>query len=614
MSTARTYGSWPSPVTAELVAHGRREYGFPQFQDGLWWQERRPEESGRTAILHEAVEPLAGVDARTRVHEYGGRSYLALPDGGFVFVKEDDQRMYRTSADGQVTVLTPDDGARYADFTLSPDGTEVWCVRESEHAEGVTRAVVAVPLAGGEVRVLVAGADFYACPTASPDGRRLVVLSWNHPQMPWDGTCLQLVQDGTTVTLLGGPGESVLAPVWKDDSSLYVISDRSGWWNLYELAVDGSALRPLCPIDEEFAQPLWELGGRPYGILEDGRLAVLHGRGDQRLAVLDPEDGTLQDLDLPYTTWHPALAVSGSLIAGTAAAPDLPWSLVTVDVAGGWTPVATPVADLPDPIHLPRPSELVARGRSGRSVSAYVYPPSDTSAGPAPYVVFVHGGPTGHVGTDLDLGKAFFTSRGIGVADVNYAGSSGYGRAHRERLRGQWGVADVEDVVAIAEELARAGLADPARIAVRGGSAGGWTVLAAITATRVFSAATSYYGLSTVEGFSEESHDFESRYVSELIGPVDPSTREPLARAHLTSCPVLLLQGLDDPVVPPSQSTRFADALKRAGMPYAYLEFPGESHGFRKQETIIRCLEAELSFYGQCFGFTPPGIPPLDLA
>ncbi len=638
------HGGLPSPVTAEFVSQSRLTFAFPQLLDGVWWQESRPAEGGRTAIVRATAsgltEPLdSRWDARTRVHEYGGRSYLALPGGGVVVVHVSDQRLYRVGADAPAPVpLTPEPRpgtmARYADFVRSPRGTEIWCVREEEQTDGsIARVVVSVPLSGvaardpGAIRVLASGAGFYAFPAPSPNGRWLAVIVWDHPRMPWDGTELRIVpvEDdprrpaGEGRVLLGGHEESVLAPLWKDDGRLYAISDRSGWWNLYEVPVDGSAPRPLCPLDEEFAQPLWDVGGRPYGILGDGRLAVLHGRADQRLGVLDPGRGTLRDLELPFATWAPALAVSGSVVAGVAAACDRPWSVVGVDVTTGEHEVlATPFAELPDPAFLPRPREIRARTPSGRSVPAFVYPPSGPLAaaceGPAPYVLNVHGGPTGHSGTELDLSKAFFTSRGIGVADVNYAGSSGYGRRHRELLRGQWGVADVEDVVAVAGELIRSGLADPAKLAIRGGSAGGWTVLAAVTSSRIFSAATSYYGLSTVEGFGEETHDFESHYVNQLIGAADPRTREPLARADRTGCPVLLLQGLEDPVVLPNQSARFAEALKRNGIPHAFLTFPGESHGFRKKETVVRCLNAELSFYGQCLGFTPPGVPVLELS
>ncbi|MEU3601449.1 prolyl oligopeptidase family serine peptidase [Streptomyces sp. NPDC006798] len=649
------------PITAADVASARLHFGFPAVVAdgpgrGVWWQERRPREKGRTALVRRApdtgpgdhspaVEPLAPHwDAATRVHEYGGRSYSVLPDGSVLFVHRSDQRIHRADPDGTVRPLTPapspgGPGVRYADLTPGP-GAEVWCVREVEGEDVSVRSLAAVPLDGtaaddpAAVRTLASGADFYACPAVSPDGGTLAYLAWDHPGMPWDGTELRLARIGPdgaltgTRVLRGGPAESVLAPVWRDDGSLYAISDASGWWNLWLLAADGSAARSLFPADEEFAEPPWQLGDRPYGVLADGRLAVLHGRGPLRLGVLDPDAGTLRDVELPYDCWSGGIAVAGTTVAGIADGPRLPRSVLAVDIASGaYRVLARQAERLPPAALLPEPSELVVRGASGAPVSAYVYaptgplPPPPDGAPPAaaarpPWVLWVHGGPTGFAGPGLDLGKAYFTSRGIGVVDVNYTGSSGFGRRHRDRLRGRWGAADVEDVVAVARELVGAGLADPGRIAVRGGSAGGWTVLAAITAYDVFGAGVSYFGVSSLRTLGAETHAFESRYAYELVGSYDPAEyadREPLGRADRIRCPVLLIQGLEDPVVPPAQSLRFAEALAGRGLPYAYLPFPGESHGFRDRANIAACYEAELSFYGQVFGFVPADVPRLPL-
>ncbi|MEU4827367.1 prolyl oligopeptidase family serine peptidase [Actinomadura citrea] len=659
------YGSWPSPISAADVARARLRLSFPTVMgDDVWWQETRPEEGGRATVIHlkdgHRTELLqAPWDARTRVHEYGGRSYLPIRTGAgwsVVFSNYEDQRLHRLDeGDPKPYPLTPEPavpaGLRYADYVLSPDGTEVWCVCEGHIAEpagpedeqsadeqpatGIRRAIVAIPLDGsaagdaGAIRELVSGAQFYAGPVASPGGGHLAWVQWNHPRMPWDGTEVRVaaIEDGEVVaprTVKGGLTESALAPLWRDDESLYVISDWPGWWNIYQVGLHGESAQALYPAEEEFAAPLWQLGGMPYALLGDGRLAVLHGEGDMRLGVYDTDTLDLVDLEVPYEHWAPQLSTDGTTIVGIAGGPDLPASVVRVDTTTGRVEgLRRERAELPDVAYLSRPRAEQLEGPFGRPVHAYVFPPTNPeAAGPddelPPYVVFVHGGPTGRVSTVLDMERAYFTSRGIGVIDVNYGGSAGYGRAYRERLRRQWGVVDVEDAVAAARALVDGGIADPARLAIRGGSAGGWTTLAAITQTDVFKAATSYFGISDLQRFAESTHDFESHYLFGLIGPLPGferayEERSPINRADRTACPVLLLQGLSDPIVPPDQSERFAQALAEKKMPYAYLTFEGESHGFRKADTVIRCLEAELAFYGQTLGFEPRGVEPVNL-
>jgi dipeptidyl aminopeptidase/acylaminoacyl peptidase len=684
MTDIAAYGTWKSPISAADVARGATKVGFPSFAGGeVWWQESRPAEGGRVTIMASAGpsdEPrellAAPWYARTRVHEYGGRSYLPVPSAAepgrfdLVFANFTDQRLYRlsgTGADaGDPTPLTPDGaGFRFADLTLSPDGREIWCVREiyrpddgrpepGFHTGGgakVNRAIVAVPLDGSAaIRVLVSGADFFAFPTPSPDGTKLAWINWDHPRMPWDGTELRVgavtgadggVRVADSALIIGGPEESVLAPRWRNDESLYAISDASGWWNLYEMAaVAGATARPLYPAEEEFAGPLWELGGRPFELLSDGRLAVLHGLGELQLAALDPATGTLAEIHLPgYRTGHPELAVSGTTIVGVAGGPAAPWAVLRVFPAAAGAAdssfeiLSEQTADGPDHAYLPdaRPAQL-SGGASGRVIHALVYPPANPQVSAPdgerpPFVVFVHGGPTSSALPVVSLEKAFFTSRGIGVIDVNYGGSAGYGRAYRQLLRGQWGVVDVADAMNAALALASSGEADGSRLGIRGGSAGGWTALASVTsgpaltgiAKAVFSAATSYYGVSDLRPFATDTHDFESRYLDGLIGPLPEADALYVERApvgHVTSltCPVLLLQGLDDPIVPPAQSESIAADLAAHGIPHAYLAFAGESHGFRKAETVIASLEAELAFYGQVFGFTPPGVAPIKLA
>jgi dipeptidyl aminopeptidase/acylaminoacyl peptidase len=697
MTDIAAYGTWKSPISAADVAREAVAVGFPSIAgDEVWWQESLPGEGGRVTIMacagpgDEPRELLpAPWYARNRVHEYGGRSYLPVPSparpGRFdlVFANFTDQRLYLLRGAGEGGAgwgvgapepLTPADaGFRFADMILSPDGREIWCVRETVrpddgrpeagfHPGGgmkVHRAIVAVPLDGsaagdatggdtaaGGIRALVTGAQFFASPTPSPDGTKLAWINWDHPRMPWDGTELRVgaAAGGVTVAesalVMGGPSESVLAPRWRNDESLYAISDASGWWNLYEVAaVAGATPRPLRPAQQEFAGPTWQLGARPFELLSDGRLAVLHGLGELRLAVLDPATGSLDDMQLPgYRTVEMGLAVSGGTVAAVAGGPRTPRSVLRAqagtDSIGGQIEIIKkqPVA-APDPAYLPdaRPVQL-SGGRNGRVVHAVVYPPANPDVTAAdgelpPFIVHVHGGPTSNSVPSLSMQKAFFTSRGIGIIDVNYGGSSGYGRAYRELLRGQWGVVDVIDAMNAALALAASGEADRRRLGIRGGSAGGWTALAAVTvgptltgmSEAVFSAATSYYGVSDLRPFATATHDFESRYLDGLIGPLPEADalyveRAPVGHVSPLTCPVLLLQGLDDPVVPPAQSEAIAADLAAHGIPHAYIAFEGESHGFRKAETVIACLEAELAFYGQVFGFTPPGVAPIKLS
>jgi dipeptidyl aminopeptidase/acylaminoacyl peptidase len=656
VSTPIPYGAWPSPLTAADVARGVLRLSAPRLVgDEVWWGEGRPEEGGRSVVVRRDATGVVsdllppGWSARSRVHEYGGVAWLPV-GGALVFANWADQRVYRLDVAGGVggvggavvaepVPLTPEPPSpaawRYADPVPAPDGASVWWVREA-HADGViTRSLVSVPLDGsGAVRELVGGSDFLASPRPSPDGTRVAWIAWDHPRMPWDGTELRVGRIGPagTVedvrTVLGGESESVLQPEWADADTLYAVTDRSGWWNLHRrsLSGDGSpAPEPLCPRAEEFGYPLWLLGQTTYAILGDGRLLVRHGTDTDALGVLDPATGELTDLDLPYTSWQAMLSVAGSRAVAVAAGPLTAPAVVLVDLAAGTSAVLREsLADPPDPAYLPEPRAVTVPGPGERDVHAWVYPPRspDAVAPPGqlpPYVVFVHGGPTTHSPGVLDLEKAYFTSRGIGVVDVNYGGSTGYGRAYRERLRRQWGIVDVEDCVAVVHALVREGVADGARLAIRGGSAGGWTTLAALTATDVFAAGTSHYGVAELIAFTAETHDFESRYIDGLVGslPQDRDVyveRAPLSHVDRLSCPVLLTQGLEDRVVPPAQAERFVEALERKGIPYAYLAFEGEQHGFRRAETVLAALEAELSFYGQVLGFTPPGVPVLPLS
>jgi dipeptidyl aminopeptidase/acylaminoacyl peptidase len=643
------YGEWTSPIAASALTASARRLGFPALVgDAVWWAEDRPTEGGRTTVMAggAGLEPAellpAPWSARSRVHEYGGRAYVAVPgpEPALVFVNFADQRLYRWDPGAERPVpLTPTPpvpaGLRYADLVLSPGAAEVWCVRERHHGDGdLDRQIVAVPVDGraardpAAVREVVGDARFLANPRLSPDGTRLAWLAWNHPNMPWDGTELRVgaLEAGQVTgwnTVLGGPSESVFQPEWDGDLQLIAVSDRTGWWNLYRVPAPGApgSVTPLHPAEEEFGAPLWQLGATSWGRLGDGRLLCLHGAGSQRIGVLDPDTGELSDLDLPYQNFGASLMVAGDRAAVVANAPTSPTAVIAIDVPGKRAELVRPAVDpasLPGPAWLPVPESTTLAGPDGRDIHVHIYPPRNPEHTGAPgtrppYVVFVHGGPTSYAPAALDLSKAYLTSRGLGVLDVNYGGSTGYGRAYRERLTGQWGVVDVADVAAAAVALVVRGDADPTRLAIRGGSAGGWTTLCAVVDTEVFAAGTSLFGVADVRRLAETTHDFESRYVETLVGAGDADPRSPLHRADRTRCPVLLLQGAEDPIVPAEQAEQFRDALATNGIAHALLVFPGEHHGFRKAETIVAAAEAELSFYGQVMGFTPPGIPTVEL-
>ncbi len=665
--TSLPYGEWPSPISAADVAKAGIRLASPVLVPSLagpgadaateadvWWTEGRPAEGGRQVIVSAMRGDLLPPpwNARTRVHEYGGRCWLPVrtPTDGtaVVFAEWSDQRLYRLGLGGDAPPqpLTPEPSTtaalRYADPVLSPDGLETWWVREEHVGEGtaadVSRAIVAVPLDGSAaddpsaVRVIVSGSRFLAFPSPSPDGDKLAWIAWDHPNMPWDATELRVGElvDGAVPrwqpALGAGAPESVLEPLWADASTLYAVSDRSGWWNLYRVdAAGGTEPTPLAPRAEEFTGPLWQLGYRRCALLDDGRIAVVHGGGVQTLGIVDPVTGSITDVELPFTQWQPPIAVSGHFLVGIAGSAVLPNAVVRVDLATGAHSELRRAADeLLDEAFLPRPYAATFESAAGRDVHAYVYAPRNPAAVAPdgelpPYIVFVHGGPTGSSTPSLRLEYAYFTSRGIGIVDVDYGGSTGYGREYRERLRGQWGVVDVEDCAAAALALATSGAADVNRLAIRGGSAGGWTTLAALTRTNVFGAGTSYYGVADLLALAEDTHDFESQYDQSLVGRLPEARdlyieRAPLSHVDELSCPVLLLQGLEDAVVPPSQAELFRDALVAKGIPHAYLTFAGEQHGFRKAESVIASLEAELSFYGQVFGFVPPGVPVLTLS
>ncbi|TJZ54439.1 S9 family peptidase [Streptomyces piniterrae] len=681
MVTTAPYGTWPSPVDARTVAaHDGRPAFVGVVGDEVWWTEPRPAEGGRRALIRrrpdgaeESVLP-APWNVRSRVLEYGGQPWAGtVTERGplVVFSHFADQRLYayEPDRDAEPRPLTPlspvGGGLRWVDPVVLPDRGEVWCVLEEftgERPTDVRRVIAAVPLDGsaaeqrGTVRELSDDRHrFVTGPRLSPDGRRAAWIAWDHPRMPWDGTLVMLadIAEGEAAgefrdirPLIGdlgpdvpgggdlgpdAPGEAVAQIEWAADGSLLFVSDLGGWWEPQRIDPDTAddgvvASRGLCPArEEEFAGPLWTVGQRWFLPLENGTIAVLHGRGAQSLGILDPVTGELVDTAGPWTEWAPTLAVQGSRVIGIAAGPHSGYEIVELDTCTGRARViAARHTDVVDPAYHPRSRQRTFTGPDGRDIHAHIHPPHhpDHTAPDGelpPFVVWAHGGPTGRAPLVLDLEIAYFTSRGIGVAEVNYGGSTGYGRAYRERLRGQWGVVDVEDCAAVARALVDEGSADGARLAIRGGSAGGWTTAASLAATDLYACGTISYPILDLAGWATgETHDFESHYLESLIGPLAEvpdryRERSPLHRADRIAAPFLLLQGLDDVVCPPAQCERFLAEVAGRGIPHAYLPFPGEGHGFRREETMVRAMEAELSLYVQTFGIARDDIPPLEL-
>ncbi|HEY8319805.1 MAG TPA: prolyl oligopeptidase family serine peptidase [Amnibacterium sp.] len=636
MTEPRTapYGEWESPLDAAAAAEGAHRPVEARYVGGeIWWSEPISAE-GRTGLFRQAAdgspEPVVAApwNVRSRVHEYGGGAWTAVGERA-VFADFADLRLHRLDAAGADPVpLTPEDPAvRYGG--LIPAADAVLAIRETFTGTGPTdveRDLVRVPLDGSAaddataVTRVVAGSRFLAQPALSPDGRRIAWIAWDHPNMPWDGTELRVgdLEDHRAVrmrTLLGGPAESVLQPEWLDDSTLAVISDRTGWWNLYRLPVDGGEPEPVQPEDRETGGPLWVLGTRWYLPITDGRVLAASRLGTDEQVLLGPEGRTVLRVDRSDTEWQDAAGDRVLLIDESAADPA---ALRELDLTTGtFRTVREGVDGLPLE-YFPAAELLDLDG-----VHSVVYRPRNPDYRAPdgelpPFVALVHGGPTAQAGVGVQPKIAYYTSRGIGVVDIDYGGSTGYGRAYRERLRGMWGVTDVADVVTVMRGLAEQGIADPARLAIEGGSAGGWTVLAALTTTDVFACGVSRYGVADAVALAVDTHDFEARYMDGLIGPYPEAAdlyteRAPINHVATLTTPVLLLQGSDDRVVPPSQSLTFAAALKQRGIPHAYIEFAGEGHGFRGRDAVVRAREASLAFYGRILGFDPLGVPSIEL-
>jgi dipeptidyl aminopeptidase/acylaminoacyl peptidase len=566
-----------------------------------------------------------GFSARTRVHEYGGGAFTVHGDAVF-FCHDADQRIHRLDPGGEPRPITPEGATpfalRYADLRVTPDGRRLVCVREREASpEHVNELVVLAADGSQEPRTIVRGRDFFAAPRVSPDGRSLAWLCWDHPRMPWEGCELWLgsLGDDGEVTdarcVAGGPAEAIVQPEWSPHGVLHFCSDRSDWWNLHRLDGDG-AVEALTALEAEIGGPMWEFGESWYAFLADGRIVLTYASdGFDRLAVLE-RSGELRTVDTELTAISD-LAASGASAVLVGAPPHSPPAVLLVDLADGSFAPVSEAGEAPiDPAYVSAPRPLDFGTAGGATAHALFYPPANPDfTGPPderpPLIVHVHGGPTARVRPKLSLVFQFWTTRGFAVVDVNYGGSTGYGRAYRERLHGTWGVVDTEDAVNAARALAAAGEVDGERMVITGGSAGGWTVLCALAFHDVFAAGSDHFGVADHEGIAADTHKFESRYLDWLVRP---DTRSPAGHADDIRVPVIVLQGEEDRVVPPSQSERIVAALARNGIPHAYLTFPGEQHGFRRAETIQRVMEAELSFYGQVLGFAPAdAIAPVEL-
>ncbi|WP_091740957.1 S9 family peptidase [Phenylobacterium immobile] len=638
--TVSPYGAWASPISAESLAKSAIGVSDLRAADGrLYWLENRPDEGGRLVVMTGDAGSDTGGDAgdaraltpegfnvRTRVHEYGGASYLVVGDTLY-FSNFADQRLHAqalSDRDAAPVPLTPA-GYRYADYVAAPTlafGGGLIGVRE-DHTDpaDVRNAIVALSGAAGDAgRVLFGDSDFVAYPRVSRDGARLAWMAWDHPNMPWDDTRLYVADLGAdglaNVRLVAGGGaEAVMEPQWGLDGALYFISDRTGFWNLYVLRSETA--EPVLPMDAEFARPLWGLGQSNYVVLDDGRIACVYGaaHGDQ-LAVIDPAAGSVREIALPFTVIGAIHLLDAQTLALTGASGVETSAVATVELETGQaTVVRRPSPAQLAPRHVSVAQAITFPGPDGREVHALYYPPANADftapEGEAPpLIVQVHGGPTGKASAAFSLANQYWTNRGFAVVDVDYGGSSGYGRAYRQRLNGQWGVVDVEDVIAAVRHLTAQGLADPDRVAIHGGSAGGFTVLAALSQSDVFSAGASFYGIADLEALAHDTHKFESRYLDNLIGPYPAAqavykARSPLNHLEGFRTPLIVFQGADDPIVPPNQAHMILGALRERQQPIAYMEFAGESHGFRRAENIIAAKEAELYFYGRVFKFTP---------
>lgn len=618
------YGTWPSPVSAAVVVTEQVGLGWVRAAFGrIWWIERRPHENGRTVLCR--ADEQGVVDwtpsqhhVRTLVHEYGGLAYAVAGDRAW-YVNLDDQRVYRWDTTGPPTPITPDSGGdiRYADLDVDRSGTALTAVRERHEGDTVHNDVVLLAADGSrEPTLLVDGEDFYAAPRRSPDGSRLAWLQWSHPRMPWDSAELWSahVDDDRLRAprrVAGGRDTAALAPAWSDDGALHWVDDRTGWWNLYRERGE-DAVR-LVDDDVDIGSPAWLLGSQPYAFLDNGAIACVVARGGlEVLEVWSPESRLLETAGLAATSFAPRIDSDGDTVAFIASSGRQPLGVYRWRVGEDVTAlVRGNASDAMDPDLISVPEHLAFVGADGSTIYALFYPPTSatTQAPPRdrpPLLVDVHGGPTSQAKVELRSSVQYWTSRGYAVVEPNYSGSSGYGRAYRERLRHRWGYADVDDVVTVVRSLIDDGRVDGRRVLIRGHSAGGYTVLRTLAATEMFAAGTSHSGVTDPHLLAAATHKFEASYLDYLLG--DPQTwseRAPVDQVGCFHSPILILQGLEDPIVPPSQAEHLIREFARHGISYAYAPFPEEGHELRQPANAARALRIEHAFYSQVLGLRP---------
>src|SRR3990167_9211495 len=624
-------GSWSSPIRAELVARSSHELSQLHVDHGhVYWIEQFPEQKGRRAIMCYDRSGNIGeltdrnFNVRSRVHEYGGGDYC-VQQGNLYFSNDRDQQLYRKDSAHLPVPLTPKPSQpmawRYADGGVTPDGKYVICVRETHSAgHDVKNDLVSIATDGSQrIEVLTSGADFYASPRVSPDGTRILFLSWDHPQMPWEGTELHVLEfkNEKAVTkphyVCGSNDESIGQPQFSSKGDIYFVSDRRNWWNLYCYSHD--EIKPVVTMAAEIGYPAWIFATKVYDIVDEHRVVcIINENGRHWLAIV--EHGKITKIPTDYDCFSPTLAVEGDFIYCIAAHGAAAFALLRIHLKTHQVEVLHSSSSLlVDAAYLSLPEHIEFPTEQQRTAHAYYYPPQNSHYEPEknelpPLMVLSHGGPTGAATTALNLKIQYWTSRGFAVVDVNYGGSVGYGRDYSERLLGRWGVVDVADCVNAARYLVQRGKADANRLIIKGSSAGGFTTLCALIFYDVFAAGASYYGVADLEGLMADTHKFEAHYLDQLIGPY-PQAKEiyqahsPLYHAEKLRCPVIFFQGLEDKVVPPSQAEAMMRTLDEKQLPYAYVVFPHEQHGFRDSQSIVAALEAEYSFYSQIFNFIP---------
>ena len=622
----KPYGSWKSPISGKSLVQSNLRLGQIQMNgDLICWTEGRPAEKGRTALMgwsgsdiHEITPPES--DVRTRAHEYGGGAFLCSGHSTY-YINNSDQQIYEVLENGESRQITHEPGYRFADMIRDKERNLLFVVGESHSdSSNIANCLLRISLSTGELCIIAEGHDFYSNPQLSPDGTQLLFLSWDHPNMPWDGTQLHLSNlnmDGDLTDdqeIAGGDQESIFQPCWDPDGSIYFVSDRSGWWNIYHYFNS----QTICVLEKyaEFGLPQWVFGMSKYAVLNSGDLVATYTDMDaSHLIRIDVEQGTYMDISTPYSTID-QLRGSKHLISFIGGTASQSGEVVVMDIDSNSSRTLQKSAENNiDPTFISRPSHITFETAQNEYTHAWFYPPlnPDYKSDPddlPPLIVLSHGGPTANSSGTFNLAIQYWTTRGFAIVDVNYSGSTGYGREYRERLVGNWGIRDVHDCAAAANYLADQGLVDRERLIIKGGSAGGYTTLAALTFLNVFKAGASYYGIGDLTILAKDTHKFESRYLDSMIGPYPAEKqlyldRSPLFFADQLDCPVIFMQGLDDPVVPPNQAESMVAALKKNGVPVAYLPFAGESHGFRQSATVIKAIESEYYFYTRIFGIEP---------